>query len=198
MRAAVELLREGRPPSMPEAAERALVSVATAYRYFTSAEELWVEASAEAVQFEPARLEADRLIDAAGDDVPARLEAWIRSVGFAMLEDQAPYRQMARAALERWFAQLEVPVDQRTPVREGRRGHYTSRVVEPLRDRLSGDDVDRLVAALGVVVGTDGMLALTDGVGLDDERARAVWLDAARWMLAGALAELDPPDGRCV
>jgi len=34
---------------MPQAADRALVSVATAYRYFPSAEDLWWEASNEAV-----------------------------------------------------------------------------------------------------------------------------------------------------
>lgn len=45
MDAATKLIRDGRPPSMPEAAERALVSVATAYRYFRTAEELWEDAA---------------------------------------------------------------------------------------------------------------------------------------------------------
>ena len=36
------------------------------------------------------------------------------------------------------------------------------------------------------------MLALTDGVGLDVDEAKAAMLDAARWLLTGALAELDP------
>ena len=49
--------------------------------------------------------------------------------------------------------------------------------------------------ALGLVVGTDTMLALTDGVGLDVPEAKAAMLDAARWMLAGALAEVAPPQG---
>ena len=45
LQSATGLVKEGRPPSMPEAADRALVSIATAYRYFSSAEELWWEAS---------------------------------------------------------------------------------------------------------------------------------------------------------
>src|ERR1700689_4225275 len=45
LQAATDLFREGRSPSMPEAADRALVSVATAYRYFSSAEDLWWEAT---------------------------------------------------------------------------------------------------------------------------------------------------------
>jgi AcrR family transcriptional regulator len=38
--AAVELLGQGAAPSVPAAAARALVSPATAYRYFPSAEDL--------------------------------------------------------------------------------------------------------------------------------------------------------------
>lgn len=41
------------------------------------------------------------------------------------------------------------------------------------------------------------MLALTDGVGLSADDAKTVTLDAARWLLAGAVAELDEaPRGR--
>ena len=58
-----------------------MISVATAYRYFPSAEELWFEASMHAVDFEPTLLEADVRIEAAGDDPVDRLEALVRSVG---------------------------------------------------------------------------------------------------------------------
>ena len=70
LQAATELVRDGRPPSIPEVADRALISVATAYRYFPSAEELWFEASTTAVAFEPALVEVNawwdlpRLLDA--------------------------------------------------------------------------------------------------------------------------------------
>jgi len=51
------------------------------------------------------------------------------------------------------------------------------------------EDVDRIAHALGVVVGTDVMLALTDGVGLDTREAKKAMLDAGRWLPSGALAE---------
>ena len=54
-------------------------------------------------------------------------------------------------------------------------------------------DVDRLARALGLVVGTEAMIALTDGVGLDVADAKDTMLDAARWILTGALAEIQPP-----
>ena len=195
IRAAAELVREGRPPSIPEAADRALISAATAYRYFPSADELWFEASVAAVAFEPKLREADERIAAAGDDPVDRLEAVVRSLGFTMLDDQAPYRRLAKGALERWFSQVDAPFDDRAPVREGRRNHHIALIVEPLRGRLSDTDVDRIAHALGVVVGTDVMLALTDGVGLEGDQAKGAMLDAARWLLNGALAELRSPDG---
>jgi AcrR family transcriptional regulator len=195
MRAAAELVREGRPPSIPEAADRALISAATAYRYFPSADELWFEASVTAVAFEAKLREADERIAAAGDNPVDRLEALVRCLGFAMLDDQAPYRRLAKGALEQWFSQVDAPLDDRAPVREGRRNHHIALVVEPLRGRLSDTDVDRIAHALGVVVGTDVMLALTDGVGLEGDQAKGAMLDAARWLLNGALAELRQSEG---
>lgn len=194
--AAIELLREGRPPSIPDAAERALVSVATAYRYFSSAEDLWREASQAASEIEPLLDDADAKMVAAGDDPMARLEITVREVGWRMLEDQLPFRQLAKSALEQWFSQVNVAPSERLPVREGRRNRQSRRVVEPLDGTLAPEDLRRLESALGIVIGTDSMLALIDGVGLDVDEAKGVMLDAARWMLAGALSELGPrPDG---
>jgi AcrR family transcriptional regulator len=178
---------------MADAAARALISVATAYRYFPSAEDLWFEASEAAVAFEPRLAEADAAIEAAGDDPAARLEVLIRAVGFLMLDDQVPFRRLAKAALEQWFSLAESPALEPAPVREGRRNRQIARVLKPLRGNLPDADLDRLARALGLVVGTDAMLALTDGVGLDVPDAKDTMLDAARWMLLGALAEIQNP-----
>ena len=101
-----------------------------------------------------------------------------------------------RFRLERWFAQADTAPEDRVPVREGRRNQTSGTVLEPLAHRLADDDRARLTAALGIVLGTDSMLALIDGVGLNTDQAKTVMLDAARWLLAGALAELDAPPGR--
>ena len=111
-----------------------------------------------------------------------------------MIDNQAPFRRLAKGALEQWFSQADTPVEHRVPMRQGRRNEFIAVVVEPLRGQLTDDDVDRIAHALGVVIGTDTMLALTDGVGLDGDDAKQAMLDAARWLLTGALAELDPTD----
>lgn len=191
LHAAGELLRLGHRPSMPEAAQRALVSVATAYRYFPSAEELWWEAAAAGEQDAKITANSSELIDAAGVDPRARLEALIRSTGFHMLEDQMPYRRIAKGALDQWFRQQSDPEAEAIPVRQRRRNAQIQQVLTPLHGRLPPEHLHRVAHALGLLVGCESMISLIDAVGLDLDEAKTAMLDAARWMLQGALDELD-------
>jgi len=192
LQAASELVREGKPPSIPEAADRALVSVATAYRYFSSAEDLWWEASEAAIGFQGIAEAALREVDEAGDDPQARLEALTRTLGFTMLDDQLPYRQAAKAALDQWFRQAASGDSERVPIRQGRRNSQIRIAIAPLDDELPKKDVDRIAHALGMVIGSEAMISLIDAVGLDVPAAKKTLLDAGRWLLAGAIAELMP------
>lgn len=176
---------------MPDAAERALVSVATAYRYFSSAEDLWWEASNEAFDEQGNLARADEALEAAGTDPHARLDALIRLVGFRMLDDQLPYRRIAKSALDQWFRQADTPATERVPIRQGRRNSQIRQALAPLHSRLPDSDLDRIAHALGLVVGSEAMISLTDAVGLDVATAKETLRDAARWLLAGALAELE-------
>jgi len=189
LQAATDLFREGRSPSMPEAADRALVSVATAYRYFSSAEDLWWEATLADV-FQQTVDETIERARAAGSEPQARLEAAVRRNGFAMIDDQAPFRRVAQIALEQWFRQREAPDDQRRPIRAGRRNELIREVLSPLAGSLPEEEFDRVAHALGLVFGTEAMISLIDAVGLDVPAAKGALLDASRWLLAGALAEL--------
>ena len=178
---------------MPDAAERALVSIATAYRYFPSADDLWWEASNEAFGLEAKLTNLDQQIDAAGDDPQARLEVLLRTVGFRMLDDQMPFRQLSKRALELWFQQLDTPEGERVPVRQERRNEQVRMALAPLVGQLPEKQFDRIVHALGLVAGSEAMISLIDAVGLDVPEAKETLVDAGRWVLAGALAELTDP-----
>jgi AcrR family transcriptional regulator len=169
---------------MPDVADRALVSPATAYRYFSSVQALWEEASFEVVE----TWDAEH-IDQAGDDPRARLDFVVQGLGWHMLDDELPYRNLARSSLERWYEQAALPDDKRVPVRQGRRMEYNSKVVEPLRDQLPDDTVDQLVNALALVWGTEAVVVLRDVCRLDSDQAKDTMLRAARWMLDGFLAD---------
>ncbi|WP_436793308.1 TetR/AcrR family transcriptional regulator [Actinospongicola halichondriae] len=186
--AAIEIFREGREPTVPDAAERARVSPATAYRYFTSADDLQDEASAELLSFVSTSDEVGPAIDAAGDDVHARLDALVRTLGWRMLTDQAPFRQQAKAGHERWFARQGAGGDD-TEVRAGRRTKFIRQVVQPLESRLSRSELEQLVAALIIGFGTEAATSLTDVAQLDPEAALEVMARTCRWILDGALAD---------
>lgn len=186
--AAIEILREGSEPTVPDAAERARVSAATAYRYFTSADELLNEASAELLSFVSSFDELGLAIEAAGQDVHARLDTLVRFLGGRMLHDPAPYRQQAKAGYDRWFAQHNGKGD-RAIVRAGRRNQFIRQAVSPLEGRLPDADHARLCAALAVGFGTEATISLTDVAGLDADAALEVMATTCRWILDGALAE---------
>jgi AcrR family transcriptional regulator len=170
--ATVELIREGKAPSIPDAAERALMSPATAYRYFSTAQALWEEASLEIVEAWDTGQ-----VDQAGDDPRARLDAAVQGVGWHMLDDELPYRNLVRSSLERWYEQSALPDDETMPIRQGRRMAYNTKVVEPLRATLPDWTVDQLLS-LALVWGTEAVLVLRDVCRLDrasqrnDARAR--------------------------
>ncbi len=186
--AAVDILREGREPTVPEAADRARVSPATAYRYFTSADDLQEEASAELLSFVASSNEFGPAIEGAGDDVHARLEVLVRSLGWRMLTDQAPFRQQAKAGHERWFT-LHRTDGEPAEVRMGRRIPFIRQALAPLEGRMTDADHERLVAALAVGFGTEAATSLTDVARLPPGPALETMVATCRWILDGALTE---------
>jgi AcrR family transcriptional regulator len=183
----MDLMQERRPPSMPEAAERALVSIATAYRYFTTAEELWEEAAVFSVDHLIDEEAVEQAVEAAGNDVEARLEVVVRQIGWRMLDEEMTYRQMAKTSLDRWFAQQRV--GERRPTRPRRRNRWNALVVEPLRGTLTDAQLAELVEALGIGWGTEAMIALYDVLDLEPDAAKQRMLTTCRWILRGALAD---------
>jgi AcrR family transcriptional regulator len=187
--AANSLLREGRPPSMPEAAERALVSVATAYRYFRTAEELWEDA---ALFASDVIVDSDKLraaIEAAGDDIEARVEVVVRELGWWFIDHEVMARQMMKTSLDRWFAERGNEERSRR-VRPGLRNRWNAIALEPLRDVLEDHQVDSLIEALGFVIGIESVATLLDVLKLSPEAAKERQLTTALWILRGGLADL--------
>lgn len=181
---------------MPEAADRALVSVATAYRYFTTAEELWEEAAVFSIDELFDEEAVLRALDAAGDDVEARLEVVIRMIGWRMLDEELPYRHMAKTSLDRWFAQQRRGDGERRRTRPGHRNRWNALVVEPLRGTLTDAELTGLIEALGLGWGTEAVIVLYDVLQLEPEAAKHRMLTTCRWILRGALADPAKTDSR--
>jgi AcrR family transcriptional regulator len=156
--------RGGAAPTVAEAAEAALVSRTTAYRYFPTQKSLLVAAHPET--------EATSLLpEGTPDDPEARLEATVR--GFlAMVADTEPQqRTMLRLSLE------PDPAARELPLRQGRAIAWFSEALEPLADELGPDGVRRVAVAVRGVAGIEPMVWLTDVAGMSTDEAieQMVW-----------------------
>jgi AcrR family transcriptional regulator len=139
--AAVALLREGGPPTVAEAAERALVSRATAYRYFRTQESLLLDNANVETLVKPVE---ELVASFPADDPAQRLNALVDTFIQAMLSDEALIRTGVRVYMDRWLANQRDGSD--ILVRAGRPMRYIDEVLRPLGERLgkpgaSGFDV---------------------------------------------------------
>ena len=172
--AARALVKEGRSPTVEEAAEAASISRATAYRYFANREALLVAAHPE--------VEARSLL---GDEPPtdpeARLDRVVTGLARLFLNSEASYRTMLRLSLE-----SDAPGRQ-LALRKGRRYLWIEDALEPVRERLDSDEYERLKHALAAAIGIEALVALIDLGGLPRERAVEVMRWSARALLRAAL-----------
>lgn len=185
LQAAARLMRQGRTPSLEEIADEALVSRATAYRYFSGVEALLVEAS-----LDVAVPGADELF--AGDrsvDPVARLGRVDRALHDMILANEAPLRMMLSHSLQR-VARGETGD---IPARQNRRSPLIEAALEPAREEFAPEMLATLSRALALILGVEAMIVFKDVLQLDDAEARAVKL----WAI-GALvdaARRAPPGG---
>jgi AcrR family transcriptional regulator len=176
--AATALLREGKPPTVAEAAERALVSRATAYRYFPTQESLLLDVANVEALMKPVE---DLVASFPTDDAAQRLAVLVRTMTPAMLSDEALIRTGERIYMDTWLANQ--PEGNHTPVRAGRRMRYIDEALRPLGDRLGEAARNRLRCALALALGTHAVIAMKDSAGLDDDDEIVATLEWA----AGAL-----------
>lgn len=178
LRAASRLLKQGRNPSLEEIAEEALVSRATAYRYFPSVEALLVEAS-----FDVAVPEAEQLFgDDASTDPVARLEQVDTALHDIVVANEAALRTMLAHTL-----QQGLNGGNELPKRQNRRSPLIEAALEPARKQFKPATLATLGKALALVVGPEAIVVCKDVLRLDDADARKVkrWairalVDAAR------------------
>jgi AcrR family transcriptional regulator len=184
--AAARLLRDGARPTVAEAAEEAMVSRATAYRYFPTQEALLVEASSIA----PAVAVVEGLFDRdVSDDPEKRLLKLLDAFNPVVLREEGAMRMALRAYLDAWFANRSDGRED-LPVREGRRMRWIEEALAPAFAQLPPDRRRRLAAALALTMGTEPILIMKDVCRIDDGfEALAVLRWAARALLRAALAE---------
>lgn len=177
--AARALVAAGGNPTLADVADHALISKATAYRYFASADALIVEAG-----FDRDFPTADQALAGAGDAPAARVLAVERAVNDALLAHERAMRIIVRNAIDRALADTGD-----APHRTGRRQALIAAAVAPLAGTLEKSSLDRLRHALALVIGPEAIIAARDVCGLTPERTRQVTQWAADALVRRAMAE---------
>lgn len=180
--ATIGLLTEGSTPSVDEIARAADVSRRTVYLHFPSLDQLLLDATVGALS--QAGVDAALGQEVEGDDAADRVDALAR--GLVGYSDETLHlgRQLVRLSLD---PAHEVPDG--LPRRGFRRTEWIERALEPARGRLSGEQFERLVSALSLVLGWEALIVLRDvrGAGRDEEEAVIRW--AARALVNAMQAE---------
>ena len=178
VRAAAELSRTGREVSMPEVARAALVSEATAYRYFPDLASLLREAITGQL---PSPEEALAPV-AHSDDPVVRVAAATEFLLRHVLARQGVVRAMIAATITR---------PEQAQARPGMRFGLIDYALAPLAGTLGGRDPEalrQLKNDLAVVVAAEALFALTDLHGMPAEAAIASIVHTATTLTRAALA----------
>ena len=178
--AARAMVERGERPTVASAAEEALVSRTTAYRYFPSQESLVLELTVGENVDEFERLFAQPLDDAPPEQRLLELVDEFNRYSFA---NEALYRSLVRHYMDMWLAAEHAGEGHANPLREGRRHRWITNALEPLRDQIPADEMDRLVAALCLLMGAEAVVVLRDVAHLEPEDGVAVAHWAAQALL---------------
>jgi AcrR family transcriptional regulator len=185
LEAAARLLKQGRKPSIDDVAEEALVSRATAYRYFPGVEGLLAEAA-----LDVAVPGAGELFDGeTSRDPVSRVQFVDTSLHDVILANEASFRLMLIHALDR---RIQRDDGEELPIRQNRRTALIEAALEPARAQFTPAARDTLVQALALIIGTEGMIVVKDVLQLDDAEARKV----KRWAIRALVEAAKRPSSR--
>jgi AcrR family transcriptional regulator len=172
LEATARLVKQGGNPSLEEIAAEALVSRATAYRYFPSLEALIVEAGLDINMPEPSALfNGDQTLDPI-----ARLLRADTALHESILANEAALRRMLAHSLQhpRTVTSPDEPL-----VRQNRRTPLIDAALLPARKEFKPAALTMLRRSLAFVIGTEALLVCKDVLRLGDEET----LRVKRWAI---------------
>ena len=181
LQAAERLMQQGRRPSLEEVAEEALVSRATAYRYFPSRSVL-ITAVVDT------SLAPVRSWKSSKADGHARVKEMFTKTFPSFKEFEPQLRAAVQLSLEQWALERAGLLEEE-PYRRGHRVSILSHAVQPFEGLLKPRALDRLKMALSVIYGIEPHMVLKDIWGANDREVEAIALWMADALVTAALNE---------
>lgn len=180
LQAASRLIKQGRSPTLDEVAEEALVSRATAYRYFPSIEALLVEASVDVAVPDAGEI----LRDEASSDPVVRLQRVETALYDMILANEPLLRTLLAHTIGR--DNQADRTDKLLPRRQDRRTPLIEAALEPARDQFKPGTMRVLMRALALIMGPEATIVVKDVLQLDDADARKMKRWAIRALVEAA------------
>lgn len=174
--AAARLVQHGGKPTLDEVAAEALVSRATAYRYFPSTEALMLEAAVHIGVPAP----ADLFGDFPSVDPTQRLLRVDAALHETIVANEAPLRLMLAHSLEQSVAHR----DSQLPARQNRRSGLIAAALEPAAGEFTPETLAMLGHAVAMLVGVEAVVVAKDVLQLDDAAASRI----RRWAIEALVA----------
>jgi AcrR family transcriptional regulator len=185
--AAGRLMQRGEKPTLEEVAQEAMVSRATAYRYFPSPEALLLEAAVHIAVPEPAAL----FEGFASDDPAARLQRVDAALHDMVRANETSMRLMLAGMLEQSAGRGAAD----PPARQNRRASLIAAALAPAAGRLAPEPLTLLSQAAALLVGAEAQFVASDVLQLDDADTRKLKQWALAALTRAALAQSQAQDG---
>jgi AcrR family transcriptional regulator len=185
LEAAAALIDGGRNPTVAEAAKAALISRATAYRYFTTQEDLLNEAV-----LHVSMASADKPIRKAfrrTTDPEKRADLTEQGIHDVVYDHEFQMRLLLRASLDKWFSGSRSSTS--VPRRQARRKEWFGEAIAPVRKELGEKNSELLTNALALLTGIESLIVLGDVLRLDRKQARSVKSWAVQALVREALRQ---------
>ncbi|HEY5793061.1 MAG TPA: helix-turn-helix domain-containing protein [Chthoniobacterales bacterium] len=180
--AARQLMTQGRKPTLEQVAKAAMVSRATAYRYFPNIDALLVEVPIDAAVGNPGEMFAND----PSTDAEARVDDAEASMHQVVYENEAQLRILLANSIAHG-AGRDAP-----PNRQGRRLALIEAALATSRRRFREEDYETLCSALAMIFGPESMIVFRDVIRADERTARRVKSWAVRALVRAALASSEP------
>jgi AcrR family transcriptional regulator len=180
LQAASKLVREGRKPTLEEIADAAMVSRATAYRYYSSVETILAESWLDM------RIPGPEEVFADDDSTDAFERVWRadQAINAPTFENHLAARMTLATLLKQSAEKAGEGSD--TPVRQNRRVAMLSAALAPVRSQFRRGELENLTGALALFIGIESMVVFKDVLRLDDDQAARVRRWAMRALIEAA------------
>jgi AcrR family transcriptional regulator len=185
LQAASRLMAQGQLPKVADVAKEALVSRATAYRFFSNDEELIAEAAIDVRTPTATQLfEGDTSLDP--EERLLKANAVMHDV---VWKNQKQMRFIVARLLDQSNGSREMP-------RQNRRTDFIHTALAPARDRFDAATYRKLCAAVALVIGAESMFVFHDVLQIEEAEARKVENWVVRVLTQAALVESRAKDGK--